>query len=250
MFESASLKLERADQHIADLRIACDAFTSHRHNFHFRQDADSNSMIIDVTLNEPVPSSVSLIAGDAIHNLRTTLDHATWELIGLDGGEKNRWLTFPTARLRRDHEAACRGIKKCRTDTIEFLIAFAAYPGGGGEKLYGLKLLDDVDKHQVLTPVLSITEIKNAKVLDKNGQIVATFEGNRLTMGPDGRARLGIFAPDLTFVWDEHPEPSVEILFGNVEFFQCAPLVATLVHLRESVSDALGQFREFVDART
>ena len=39
MFESARLKLERAKQHIADLQVRCDAFTSDRHHFGFFKDA-------------------------------------------------------------------------------------------------------------------------------------------------------------------------------------------------------------------
>ena len=64
-FESARLKLEWANQHIADLKAAANAFTSYRHNFGFYKDAQSDAMIVEVRLNEPIVDYVA--ANNYVH---------------------------------------------------------------------------------------------------------------------------------------------------------------------------------------
>ncbi|MCH9054086.1 MAG: hypothetical protein IIA72_24070 [Proteobacteria bacterium] len=249
LFESARLKMERANQHIADLQAASDAFTGYRHNFGFYMDAQSNEMVVEVRLNEPIPTSLPLLIGDAIHNLRTALDQATWELIGLDGGRQDRSLTFPARRVQRDYEAACSQIETPRADTKKFFIAFETYPGGGGEKLFALHLLDNTDKHRILTPIISASTLQSAKVFNQDDEVVGTLQNITFTMGPDGRARLAKLGPDRRFEFDENIDPTIDIFFGDVEFFEFAPLIPTLAHLSEDVSHALEQFEEFVRMR-
>ena len=243
-FESARRKLERANQHIADLKTVSIAFTSKLHNFGFYNEADA--MVVEVRLSEPIPSALPLLIGDAVHNLRTALDHATWELIGLDRGKQDRWLTFPASRTQGDYEAACRRIETPRADTTKFLVAFEAYPGGAGEKLFALNLLDNTDKHQILTPTTGVATLRNAEVVKPDGQVMTTFKNCKFSMGPDGRTRLMKLGPDLSFKFDEERDPTVDIFFGKVEFFESAQLIPALTHLSETVSDALGQFEEFV----
>ena len=247
MFESAKLKVKRAYQHIADLRSVAAAFTSKLHNFGFYNEA--NAMIVEVRLSEPIPSALPLLIGDAVHNLRTALDHATWELIGLDGGKQHRWLAFPMHRTRRDYEAACRGIETPRRDTVEFLLAFEAYPGGSGDKLFGLNVLDNIDKHQIFTPIAGVATLRHAEVVKPDGQVMTTIKNCKFGMGPDGRAKLMRLGPGLAFKFDEKCDPTVDIFFGEVEFFEAEQLIPTLMHLSETVSHALRQFNDFVSGR-
>ena len=88
-----------------------------------------------------------------------------------------------------------------------------------------------------------------AKVIRTDGQIMATLENCKFSMGPDGRARLMKLGPDLRFEFDENTDPAIDIFFGDVEFFEFAPLVSTLTHLGETVSDTFRQFVEFVETR-
>lgn len=207
-------------------------------------------MTVEVRLSKPIPTTFALMIGDAVHNLRTALDQATWELIGIDGGKQSRRLAFPAHRTQRDYEVACNRIETPRADTRKFFLAFEAYPGGGNEKLFGLNLLDNIDKHQILTPIAAVSKIKSAKVFKKNGEVMHTLEDCAFSVGPDGVARIANLGPELRFEFDESRDPTVDLFFGDVEFFKFAPLIPTLMHLNETVSDALRQFEEFVQART
>ncbi len=108
LFMSALLKVERAQQHIAALITIRDAFTQKPHNLGFYN--ESQEMVVEVRLREPIPTAFALTIGDAVHNLRTALDHATWELVGIDGGKQDRRLAFPSSRIKADYKAACRRI--------------------------------------------------------------------------------------------------------------------------------------------
>ena len=251
MFESAKLKVQRAKHHIVDLKIASNAFVeSHPHTLSIGSDPNTGEMTVEVRFREQIPSRLSLILGDAIHNLRTALDHATWELIGIDGGTQDRWLAFPFGNNQRDYETTCNGIKTPRDDTKKFFIGLAAYLGGGRQEIYGLHLLDNADKHTVLTPTLGVTSIHQMKVVNPDGAVMATLTDNKFGMGPDGRARIMNLGRGLSVEFDQDADPTIEIFFGDVDMFEFQPVDQTVLRLADAVTDILGQFSEFVTNRT
>ena len=54
----------------------------------------------------------------------------------------------------------------------------------------------------------------------------------------------------LSVEFDKDANPAIDIFFGNIEFVRFQPIIPTLVHLSDAVSDCLRQFDEFVMART
>src|SRR5262245_27971487 len=131
MFNSAFLKIERAETHIADLKRSFKSFiTTHRQKLSVTNDLATGEYLFEVSFDCDIPSEFALIAGDAIHNLRAALDHATWELVGIDGGKQDRNLAFPAGKTSTDYECACNGIQTPRDDTKRFLLSLAAYADG------------------------------------------------------------------------------------------------------------------------
>jgi hypothetical protein len=251
MFDSADLKVKRAQKHIDDLKCAFDRFIeTHPHTFVFGNDTDTNTRSVEVRFGEAIPTEFSLILGDAIHNLRTALDHATWELIGIDGGTQDRQTAFPSRRTKIEYETACHGIKTPCDDTKKFLIALAAYEGGAGEILYALNRLDNADKHTVLTPVIGMARVGEIKVVQPNGETIMRMTNCRFSMGPDGRSRL-VREPGNGYKVeiDQDSNVALDIFFGDIEFFKTLPLIETLMDLRYAVTNIIGQFKELVLAR-
>ena len=108
MFGSARLKLERAEYHISDIERQFAAFVRGKpHRFRIQSDPNTGVLAIRVRFVKEPPATLALIIGDAIHNMRIALDHAIWELVGLDGGTQDRYLKFPTGDNRIDFEASC-----------------------------------------------------------------------------------------------------------------------------------------------
>jgi len=93
--------------------------------------------------------------GDAIHNLRTALDHLAYRLVSV--GPKPHWrgkVYFPIADSAEEFVSRIGGIKKrLRHDAVKPLAAIKAYRGGAGEILWQLNELDIIDKHRLLLPV-------------------------------------------------------------------------------------------------
>jgi hypothetical protein len=167
MFESARLKIERDDHHIRDLerqlrestRRDLDASVDRR---------DDGALDIHITAPKP-PPCVALIIGDAVHNLWSALDHLMWELIGLDGGEQHRWLSFPKGLDRLSYKRKCDKVKTPSAAVKDLLKSFEVFPRGAGHFLCVTNLLDNADKHTVLTPVIHAPNIAELVLVSDGG---------------------------------------------------------------------------------
>jgi hypothetical protein len=248
MFESAKLKIERADQHISDFKAAFKAFTDHhRHTIHVLG-MKKGPMYFEIVFDAPLPSALSLILSDAIHNLSTALDHAMWELIGHDQGLRDRYTKLPTGHNRVDFEASCKGIKTPVQSTIDFLVQLAIYPKGGGEPLYWLRQLDNAEKHTILSPVIQAASVERIEFIDLADNSRWESKNVILHPGPDGRSYIKL-EPGLGIDCNEKHKTTGDVFFGDVQGVPHEPIIPTLVHFRDAVSDTLREFRRLVVAR-
>lgn len=99
------------------------------------------------------PPTFALIIGDVVHNLRTALDHANWELRGQDGGKQDRYTKLPVGDDKTKFESQCHGIRTPRGDLPSFYIPFEFFNGGKGHNIFVLHDLDIIDKHMILSIV-------------------------------------------------------------------------------------------------
>ena len=94
----ARLKVERARKHLDLLRQETRAFTEGKpYGVRAEFDAERSEYAIRIRLRDPdtrVPIGLSLIAGDAVHNLRSALDHLAWQL-AIIGTGPGRFTQFP-----------------------------------------------------------------------------------------------------------------------------------------------------------
>src|SRR5262245_318419 len=111
MFDSAKLKIERADYHIDDLERQLIDF--HMEHLNASITTRDHHRKTDITLTRTdAPPVLALVLGDAIHNLRSALDHVAYDMVIRDGGDiDDRNLHFPIGEDRRRFEAACDRIK-------------------------------------------------------------------------------------------------------------------------------------------
>lgn len=186
-------KVDRAKKHISDFEIARDRFLS-------EEPAGVASKFNPQTGEEefyithlPVPPiELGLIAGDAIHNLRTALDHLAYELVRANGQSPNRGTAFPiadNATLYQPMQA--RYAKGMSSNAISAIDATEPYgitePDSHGNKaLWWLHRLDIADKHHALFITLvggtAMSFVVKGSVRDAN-----------FTIGNIGMA--GIFKP-------------------------------------------------------
>lgn len=106
-----------------------------------------------ITFSPPPPAGLTLLVGDAIHNLRSALDILVCDLARING-KSTKSLKFPFAE---SEDALKDAIKKSNhrnrigdkaTDAIEALRPFK----GGNLLLRGLHEMDLADKHRLILP--------------------------------------------------------------------------------------------------
>ena len=108
-----TLKVKRAKEHIADLDREIRRFLdANPYKVGTKRDAQSRKLIYYVSAVEQTPACLALIAGDAIQNLMSALDHLAYQLVLSDTGDNPpnpNWIYFPIADDAAKYEAKKRG---------------------------------------------------------------------------------------------------------------------------------------------
>ncbi len=99
-----------------------------------KHDPQTRKLIYYVASVEPTPECLPLIAGDAIQNLMSALDHLAYQIVCSDTADNPpnpNWIYFPIADDAAKYEAVKRGkIKGARQETFDAIDALKPYKGG------------------------------------------------------------------------------------------------------------------------
>lgn len=118
------------------------------------------------------PREVPLILGDAIHNLRTSLDLLACDVVRLNG-KRADGVHFPFAGDAHGlkQQIARKNFDRASAAAQALLVSMGPYKGGN-ILLRGLHELDLMDKHQLIIPVAS-QETVNARIQGPGGQVLS-----------------------------------------------------------------------------
>jgi hypothetical protein len=148
---------------------------------------------------------LGMVLGDAVHNLRSALDHLVWRLVHAnDPSSAGKNTSFPAfrdpgsrtaAEVRSLVERCAKGASK---PVREELASLEPFEGGRHELLWALNYLDIVDKHRVLlTAAGAVRQVE----VDYGGVMDRLAEGLGFPAGqgamPD--LRIGINQAETTF---------------------------------------------------
>jgi hypothetical protein len=172
-------KIERAKNHIEDLQVASQAFFDSRpyeiideRNPHT---SERSYYLADVA---DIPDEIAAICGDALHNLRSALDHLAYQLVLAAGNTPTKRTAFPIADSATEYSSApIRGkIKLMGQDAIRLIDALKPYKSGN-DTLWHLKELDDIDKHRLLLTVGTRYEAHRATPSERH-ELMRRFVGS------------------------------------------------------------------------
>ena len=83
-----TLKMKRAKEHAATLERELRTFLDHGpYKVGAKHHPETRKLIYYVTSAEPTPDCLPLIAGDAIQNLMSALDHLAYQIVCNDTGD-------------------------------------------------------------------------------------------------------------------------------------------------------------------
>jgi hypothetical protein len=153
-------KLERAEKHIVDFRNQQKTFLESK-PVSFTHILNEDTRHVDVTIDniKPMPIELSLIMGDAIHNLRSALDLLVCQVFTRNSKSTDYdYIEFPIGMHLKSfldkfekHKGKLQLVGK---PAIDILTKLEPYRGGKHHDLWVLHRLDIRDKHRLLIVVL------------------------------------------------------------------------------------------------
>jgi hypothetical protein len=155
-FDGPRLKIRRAKRHVEDARKEIEGFLSRRpYRLVIEAGPDPNSWHVVLRQDELVPYDIALIIGDAIHNLRSALDHMACELVRAKGKSDDD-VVFPILKTNTKGNFGSiiknSKIGRAGKDVVRLIRGLQPYPGGAGSAIAALHDIDIVDKHRLLVP--------------------------------------------------------------------------------------------------
>lgn len=159
---SARLKLRRAEQHLdalSELHLAWDEQRpmDHSHVYVERDEASGRSWrVFAVTKLPPISADWGLIAGDAVHNTRCSLDHLVCALIEANGGNVTKASQFPIYDHTPDRretqriESNLAGMADEPQQRIKGMQPYIDPSSDRARRLVALATLDNQDKHRLV----------------------------------------------------------------------------------------------------
>jgi len=236
------MKIERAKQHINDANRQVTEFLRKK-PFELRvsEHRDPQRRIVYVKANQPIPSVITLILGDTVHNLRSALDQLCWGMVGSQA-QTPKSVGFPFVE-RKDalgSAIATRQMNIAPEKVIKEIHALEPYPSGN-KYLHAVKSLAETDKHrnvlvvgtgvEVTIPQLEALIHPHKTELPQNLiiAVVGDFVVNNLPPG-------AVVEP---FDKKADIQPTFTIGFGHGEALESYPLVFALTEMAKSTETAV-----------
>ena len=149
-------KINRAKQLQEELNKELGAFlASQPYKINTKIDPRSKCLIYYLTKSDDVPEKLSLVTGDIIQNLRSSLDHLAYRLfiVGSDSGSEGRHVYFPICddlnQYQQEKNKKTKGLPQKAKDLIDTIKPYKE----GNETLWKIHKLNNVDKHRLLVTV-------------------------------------------------------------------------------------------------
>jgi hypothetical protein len=252
------VKIQRAKKHLGDLEVARDGFVQSKPYIIDRKPntkpGHEGFDLYFMTQIDPVPDEISTIFGDAIHNLRSALDHLAFQLVEVGGGKVSDQTSFPIFKSTEINEPSFAGKVNGMSDPAKDKIRSAEpYKDGKGHDLWVLHKLDIADKHH-----------KSFATLMRVGGITIHLPG-RFAMGGSGNTHVDIPMPRFAapgfgealevnkpfFTCERGAEKNTELVFdiaiSEPDVSEPKPIVWAVSYLIDKVDRLICEFEPLLD---
>lgn len=236
------LKVTRAKAHIRNLESVLEAFIADNpHRVEFYEDTQQPGIAVRGAFDRPLPNDTPTIIGDAIHNLRASLDHLAANAVRAAGGTPDRNTGFPIYKCEADFKGGAKSKLAGAPDAfVAFVEGLKPYKdcadgSGGNMRLWVLGQLDNLDKHMVLLPSVGVLTV-SFEVTDPSGAVVADVRD--MSVSGDGHVNaVSIGGKGLQY--EIKGEPSYRIQFSDTGLVDDASVGGVLLSLEEACSDII-----------
>ncbi|MFL9896254.1 hypothetical protein [Paraburkholderia sp. RL17-381-BIF-C] len=253
MFEASRSKISRAKKHadefLQDVREFCGTDFL---DFSIDFDENTQNSTLKFKMKQHPPVELSMILGDAIHNLRAALDLAFVEFIEAVGITPTKWSTFRIWESRDKMVSTySASLFKGFDDVTELFSDHIRNFEGGNGHLASLDALDIDDKHRLLIPTFSVVHLMNVTaelVMEGGGRIgfnncaLGVEQGGVLNLvGSPGRGVLTV---------KNRGTPQIAVLFGESTSLAQQAIPETLTVFAKAVEEVIAQLERFLTDRS
>lgn len=233
------LKIKRAKEHLDLLNRKVSRFEKSKcYRVRRKKDVKAGEYLVTITMVDVPLDPLSLIAGDFIGCLRSSLDHLAFRLAIKNNQLPKHKVSFPicdgpqpNAKFRRFIESSTKGMPQGAVNIIESFQPYHARDRYKCSYLWQLNHLWNVDKHRHLTFHSGMVELKFAEIPRSANPIRQL----RLDNG-------GVMVFPLSVILQQNvklkPKPLVQLRFGD-EREKLMLTMQELVDIYEFVSDKL-----------
>ncbi len=236
------LKIERANKHIDDLKRHIDDFVATNPYEVVIQDDPQDAECYQgvLKIHKPIPPCIPLTTGDAIHNLRSALDHLACATVSMNGTVTSD-TAFPIWRKPsvptvQEYKSLVLGkVKGAPQPFIDVLLGYQPYERGLHDALWAIDYLDITDKHKLLIEALTGYD----SLVRWVGPLVDVTKPDYLFPLKDGDKLFGGRYADK----EQEPNVVVAIALGEPAIIQGKPVAPELAQLSEFASSVIDQLR-------
>lgn len=181
--EHVLTKYNWAKKRVDEFDSVVEAFSnSNPHSVGRKVDTQRGEITYFVKEAPAVSDELRLRFGDAIHNLRSTLDYLIRLLIFQPGSGEDTQTGFPIFDTPETYRASfSRKVVGLRQECIEILHSVQPYRGGWGNILWQLHKLDIINKHRLLVAICTMNVARTAtpseiSILNRKNRNIANMD--------------------------------------------------------------------------
>ncbi|MFC7291986.1 hypothetical protein [Hirschia litorea] len=230
-FFGARIKINRANEHILDLKNIFEYYLKNdSYTLDVKKDKSGLNAIVLET-NPLLPPNFPTHIGDTFHNLRTALDHVTSDIVG----KKDKRSGFPIdASEEKFRKSPKLTVLSAASPAVYEYILHTLKPFGKRHPLVELSQCDNADKHRLLLPTFSITEVTNIQAVCSNqGQY------KDITLSASNGNFVSGIATDANITITSEGVPTGELRFSSDHEFAGMPVLPTLNQLSQIVTNVV-----------
>ena len=234
---SAKLKAKRATELYEELQNAINNYYEESYPDLLRApnpENDSEHVLLAKT-PAAIPENIPLVAGDVIHNMRSALDHAIYEIAGGDG-KNMRNIYFPFGKSLDSFKNNLNNLNKKSSNLSDnvksFLLELKPYKGGN-DVLYTLHELDIMDKHRMLVIVDVISNQFHGQFSCDHPIKISTELLGSLHQG------IHIFTIPANATFEQNIQLSYALSFGEIHSIKHQPMIDVLQQQLETTRDII-----------
>ncbi len=223
--QRVKLKIDRAGEYLEELHKEVEAYLDGRPYEVVREPREGGNPLLICKVNRLPPLRLSVLLGDFLHNLRSSLDHLAWQLVLANGGTPDTGTSFPVFEKRRDfkkfkknRETTTGVVGEVAGEAADLIEGLQPYNNAAGSPrehpLWILSKLNNIDKHrQFNIAILNTSEVVQVDLLTADGTGIymtlqfpnevgknkpiedgASVGVDPFNVGPDYQLRIGMYS--------------------------------------------------------